>query len=143
MKTARYLSAAAVVIATASGFASAQAVPPTGRMYIYHSPPQFRCPGLDWLIVSGENGALSGMVAWDNMKSVARAEGGIKDGQVQITATEIGGEGRTATMTGSVDAKGWLVLNFATPYAKCDGINCTVLRCVLVLLRHSFCLTAL
>ena len=123
MKSARCLSAAALVIALASGFASAQTVPPAGRMYVYQSPPQFHCPGLDWLLVVGENGVLSGMVSWDNMRSMAKAEGGIKEGQVHMTATEVGGQGRTATMTGTVDAKGWLVLNFVTPNATCDGIN--------------------
>jgi len=123
VKIARYLSAAAAVIAVAGGVASAQPMPPAGRMYVFHSPAQFRCPGLDWLIVSNENGALSGMVAWDNMRSMARAEGAIKDGQVQLTATEVGGQGRTATINGTIDAKGWLVLNFDTANAKCDGVN--------------------
>jgi hypothetical protein len=64
MKSPRCLSAAALAIASVSGFASAQTVAPAGRMYVYQSPPQFRCPGLNWLLVAGENGALSGMVSW-------------------------------------------------------------------------------
>jgi hypothetical protein len=123
MKTARCLSSAAVAISIASGFASAQTVPPAGRMYVYHSPPKVGCPGLDWLIISGQSGDLSGMIAWDGMASMAKAQGSIKDGQVQMTATEVGGQGRTATLTGTVDAKGWLVLNFTTPNAKCEGVN--------------------
>jgi hypothetical protein len=63
------------------------------------------------------------MVAWDNMASMAKAEGGIKDGKVQLTATEVGGQGRTGTMTGTVDANGWLVLDITTPNVKCQGIN--------------------
>jgi hypothetical protein len=124
MRTVGYLSAAVVVvIAAISGSASAQIVPPAGRMYIYHSPPTYPCPGLDWLLVAGENGSITGMVAWDGMRSMAKAEGTIKDGQVNLTAAETGGQGRTATMTGTVDAKGWLVLNITTPNVKCEGVN--------------------
>jgi hypothetical protein len=61
------------------------------------------------------------MVAWDAMRSMAKAEGTVKDGQVHLTAT--GTDGRTATMTGTVDAKGWLVLNIVAPNVKCEGIN--------------------
>ena len=125
MKTAKCLSSAAAVvaIAVASGSASAQIVPPEGRMYVYHSPGQVGCPALDWLIVAGQNGGLSGMVAWDGMASMAKAQGNIKDGQVHMTANEVGGQGRTATLTGTIDSKGWLVLNFTTPNAKCEGVN--------------------
>jgi hypothetical protein len=100
-----------------------RAFPGGGRTYTYHTAPTFACPGMDWLLTTGENGNISGILAWDQKNSVARAEGSIKDGQVQITATEVGGQGRTATITGTVDAQGWLVLNFAGPKVKCDGIN--------------------
>ena len=124
MKTARYLLAAAAAITVTSGSAFAQFAPlPGGRVYPYHTAPTFPCPGMDWLLTTGENGSISGILAWDQKRSVARAEGSIKDGQVQMTATEVGGQGRTATITGTVDAKGWLVLNFAGPNVKCDGIN--------------------
>ena len=125
MKTARYLLAAAAAITVTSGSAFAQFAPlPGGRIYPYHTAPTFPCPGMDWLLTTGENGSISGIVAWDQKNSVARAVGSInKDGQVQITATEIGGQGRTATITGTVDAKGWLVLNITGPNVKCDGIN--------------------
>jgi hypothetical protein len=63
------------------------------------------------------------MIGWDGMASMAKAQGGIKDGQVQMTATEVGGQGRTATLNGTIGPNGWLVLNFATPNAKCDGVN--------------------
>jgi len=123
MKTAKCLSSAAIAIAVASSFASAQTAPPEGRMYVYHSLGQVGCPALDWLIVAGKDGGLSGMVAWDGMASMAKAQGNIKDGQVHMTANEVGGQGRTATLTGTVDSKGWLVLNFTTPNAKCEGVK--------------------
>ena len=63
------------------------------------------------------------MVAWDGMRSMAKAQGTINNGQVNLTAAETGGQGRTATMTGTVDDKGWLVLNITTPNVKCEGVN--------------------
>ena len=121
MKIAGYLFLAALAIAVASGSASAQTVPPAGRMYVYHSLPTYPCPGLDWLLVAGENGSITGMGAWDQMRGMAKATGTIKDGQVNLTAAS--DDGRTATMTGTVGADGLLLLNITTPNVKCEGVK--------------------
>ena len=61
-----------------SASAWAQVVPPNGRMYVYHSSAQANCPALDWLIVVRESGMLEGMIGWDAMKSIAKAEGSVR-----------------------------------------------------------------
>jgi hypothetical protein len=124
MRSVKYLSVVASVIAVASGSAWAQVVPPDGRMYIYHSAAQANCPALDWLIVVRENGKLEGMIGWDAMKAIAKAEGSVNnDGQVQMTATELGGQGRTATITGTVGANGWFDVNIAGPRVNCQALH--------------------
>ena len=40
-----------------------------------------------------------------------------------MTATEVGGQGRTATITGTVGANGWFVVNIAGPNVNCQGLN--------------------
>src|SRR6516225_835723 len=66
--------AAGLAIAATCGVASAQALP-AGRVYTFHSTPQGSCPALDWHVVVQSNGDLSGMIAWNNMQSMARATG--------------------------------------------------------------------
>jgi hypothetical protein len=49
-------------------------------------------------------GVLDGMVSRNYMQSMARASGKIdtRTGAFQLTATEVGAEGRTATVTDTV-----------------------------------------
>jgi hypothetical protein len=48
---------------------------PEGRIYALHSKAEGACPSLDWHIVVEPNGVLAGMIAWDDMKTMARATG--------------------------------------------------------------------
>src|SRR5579871_3983449 len=48
---------------------------PEGRIYVLHSAATGACPSLDWHIVVERNDVLAGMVAWDNMRTMARATG--------------------------------------------------------------------
>jgi hypothetical protein len=96
---------------------------PQGRLYVFHSAAQGGCPALDWHVTAGANGALSGMISWNNMESMAHASGTVKNGQVQMTATEVGGQNRTATVTGTVRQDGWLTVNVTGPNVSCQGIN--------------------
>ena len=100
MKTTK-LIVAGILAMTVSGIASGQVLPP-GRVYIFHSPPGSGCPGVDWHVVVQPNNGLSGVVAWNDMKSLARVNGSISGGKFEMLAEEVGGQGRTAKVTGTV-----------------------------------------
>lgn len=71
-------------------------------MYVYHTKPIGTCPGLDWHIVTEPDGTLTGFVAWDRMRHMARLEGTIaKDRTFKMDAQEVGGTGRKATVSGT------------------------------------------
>ena len=123
MKLIKHLAVGALALGAASGFAWAQSAPPPGRVYVFHSTAQGGCPALDWHIVVGQGGALSGMIAWDDMKAMAKATGTVNNGKVQMTANEIGGQGRTATVDGTVRPDGWFTVNVSGPNVKCQNIN--------------------
>jgi hypothetical protein len=92
---------------------------PEGRVYIFHSRANGRCPALDLHVVATENGRLSGMVAWNNMKSMAYASGTIntQNKTFHMTAKEVGGVGRTSEVNveGLVQTTGRLVGNVDIP----------------------------
>ena len=45
---------------------------PEGRIYVLHSPAVGACPSLDWHIVVEPNDVLAGVIAWDDMRTIAR-----------------------------------------------------------------------
>jgi len=106
------------------GSVSAQQAP-VGRVYVFHSKAQASCPALDWHVVVAGNDTLTGMIAWDDMKAMARASGTVNMSAktFQMTAKEVGGQGRTATIDGQVRSDGWLVANIKGPNINCQGIN--------------------
>jgi hypothetical protein len=118
MTLPKVIAATAIVIATMSGSAFAQ----EGRVYVFHSKAAGGCPGLDWHVVQGAGGSLSGMIAWDDMKSMARATGTVVNQQVKMTATEVGGQNRTATVDGRATPGGFAV-NIKGPNFECKGIT--------------------
>ncbi len=124
MTLSKIIVTGAIVIAATCGVASAQDMP-EGRVYTFHSRAQAGCPALDWHVVVGANGALEGMIAWNDMKQMARATGTVNmpARTFQMTAKEVGGQGRTATVTGTVRQDGWLVANVKGPNISCQGIN--------------------
>jgi hypothetical protein len=77
MKMARYLLAAAVAITVTSSFAFAQfARLPGERIYRYHTAPTYPCPGMDWLLTTGENGSISQNAMWQRWSwQAARSRG--------------------------------------------------------------------
>jgi len=110
--------------------AAEQQLPP-GRIYAFHSTAQAGCPSLDWHIVLEPGGALSGIIAWNDMKSVARASGAVnmQTGTFQMTAKEVNAPGRTAALSGTVDrSSGYLTTSIKGPNVNCDGINVPWLR---------------
>jgi hypothetical protein len=104
--------------------AAIQQLPP-GRVYTFHSTPQGGCPGLDWHVVLTGDNMLDGMIAWNNMQSLAHATGSIntQNRTFQMTAQEVDGRGRTATITGTVRTDGYLVANVTGPNIECQGIT--------------------
>jgi hypothetical protein len=124
MRTATAISAVACIFMAWTSAASAQNVP-AGSYYSFHSAPQGSCPALDWHVAVGQNGALSGMIAWDNMKSMAHAEGTVNQQArtFQMTAKEVGGQGRTANISGTVRNDGYLVATIEGPNVKCQGVT--------------------
>jgi hypothetical protein len=95
------------------------------RTYIFHSTAQSGCPALDWhLVADTSTGALDGMLAWDNMKSMAHAVGtlNLSAKTFEVTAHEVGGQGRTAMINGTLRSDGWLMANITGPNIDCRGI---------------------
>jgi hypothetical protein len=64
------------------------------------------------------------MIAWNDMKQMAHATGRVnmQSKSFQMTATEVGGRGRTATVSGSVRQDGYLVANIKGPDVNCQNI---------------------
>ena len=124
MVSPKMIVASALAIATTCGAASAQGVAPPGRVYAFHSQATGPCPALDWHVTVGPNNSLSGMLAWDDMKAMAHVTGSVAPSRAfTMTANEVGGQGRTAAITGQVRPDGWLVANIKGPNIECSGIT--------------------
>lgn len=103
--------------------AAMQQLPP-GRVYVFHSTAQSSCPALDWHVALQADGTLDGMIAWNDMRSMAHAVGSLNSQSrtFQMTAQEVGGQGRTATVSGMVRSDGYLVANISGPTVNCQGV---------------------
>ena len=125
MNLAKLIAASALAITAVCGVASAQqGVPPDGRVFTFHSRAQGGCPALDWHVVAGANNTLDGMIAWDDMKAMAHATGTLNPTArtFQMSAHEVGGQNRTATVDGSIRQDGYLVANVKGQNVNCIGI---------------------
>ena len=119
---------ASLTMSAAWNAATAQALP-AGTVWSANSAPKGSCPGFDWHVVAGPAGKLDGMMSWDNMKSVALLTGTESpDRKITMTATEQGGQGRTATITGVARGDGWLVLDFVGPGVACKEVKIQITR---------------
>lgn len=121
MTLSKVVATGAVALMATCNIALAQV--PEGRLYVFRSSAQGACPALDWHVVVGAGGTLSGMISWNNMQSMARATGTVSSGKVQMTATEVGGQNRTATITGQVQPNGYLQVNINGQNVACQNIN--------------------
>jgi len=124
MKPIRVLAVGALALIAGSSAVWAQTVP-EGRVYTFHSTAQAGCPALDWHVVVRPNSTLVGVIAWDDMAAMARATGSpdLQARTFQMTAQEIGGQNRTATIDGTVRQDGWLIANIKAPHLACTGIK--------------------
>ena len=127
MLSVKLIATGALAIAASYGAAFAQTASikqtAAGRLFVYHAPAAGECPALDWHILVGQNNTLSGIIAWNDMRSMAKATGSISpDGDVHITAKEQGGQGRTATITGKLRQDGWIFADVNGPGIKCKNV---------------------
>lgn len=122
MSFARLIAIAAPTFAGLLGAAAAQ-VPP-GRIYMLHSPAAGGCPALDWHIVVEPNDIVAGMIAWNDMKTMARASGKVdrKNHTFAVTAVVLGGEAQTATVSGTIRNDGTLIANIRGPNVTCNSV---------------------
>jgi hypothetical protein len=129
MRVAKHLTTALLALTAAGGVASAQQPAydlPPGRLYAFHSGAGGGCPGLDWHMVVEPNNALTGIIAWNNMQSMAHVTGSVnkQTGAFELTAHEVGGQARTATATGTVDpGTGWMTASVQGEGVKCQSIK--------------------
>ncbi len=128
MRSLKSFAASALVIAATCGVATAQVAPtqvlPEGRLYVFHSKAAGSCPALDWHIVVGSDNTLSGMIAWNDMKDMARAKGTISVNKTfRMTATEVGGAARTAEITGEINQLGWFIANIKGNNIDCKRVS--------------------
>jgi hypothetical protein len=123
MKALKLIAASVMTSVVTCAAAWAQS-PPEGRVYTFHSGQQGACPGLDWHVVANGNN-LDGMISWDNMKAMARATGTLNASAktFEMTAKEVGGQNRTAKITGSITSGGWLQANIDGPGVKCQNVT--------------------
>ena len=78
----------------------------------------------NWHVTVGPNSTLSGMLAWNDMKAMAAVTGSVTPARTfTMTAHEVGGQGRTANITGQVRDDGWLVASIKGPNIDCNGIT--------------------
>ncbi len=100
---------------------------PEGRLYAVHTRASGGCPAIDWHVVVRPGGVLEGWVAWNDMESMARVKGtAFASGQLvpfHMDAVETGGQGRTASIDGSIRPNGRLVANIKGPNVDCRGIT--------------------
>ena len=115
--------AGALALAASLNVASAQGLP-EGRVYLFQSKANGTCPTLDWDITIRANNTLSGTIAWNQMKSIAYATGSYDavHRTFKMSAQEIRGLGRTATIEGQVRQDGWLVANIKGANITCQGV---------------------
>ena len=128
---AQAVIAAPLFMAPAYRAALAQATPtemiPEGAVFVFHSAAAGACPSLDWHVITGIKGTLGGIIAWNDMRSIARVRGHIAlDRTFQMTATEIGGAQRRAVITGHVLPDGKMAADLKAPKIECHGIVATV-----------------
>ena len=80
-----------------------------GTSYALHSNAAGDCPAMDWHIVRGDAGKLTGMVAMDDMKTVFRLTGTIEGANFHMDGTELNGT-RTGSLNGQLQSDGRLAM---------------------------------
>ena len=90
---------------------TATALEPTrGELLSFHSEGYGECPDLDWHLVVGAQKQLTGLIAWDNMKNVARVSGSFnEEGKFHLELQPMSGSGAKGSVEGQLpEYTGWL-----------------------------------
>ena len=130
MKTAMFKAGIAVIaLSAAASLSPAMAQEGKVALYAFHTSPVIGgCPGLDWHVTLSPDNKLAGFVAWDQGQHVAKLDGELnKDRTLEISAKEIGGAGRTATVKGTASGE-YVNLTIIGSGSPCDGENLAVPR---------------
>ena len=93
---------------------TATALEPTrGEVLSFHSEGYGECPDLDWHLVVGANKQLTGLIAWDNMKNVARVSGSFnEEGKFHLALQPVDGSASKGNVDGQLpEYTGWLTAN--------------------------------
>jgi len=98
-------------------------------LYAFHTGQAGTCPGLDWHVTVEPNYAVTGLVSWDNNQHVAKIAGTIspQDGAFHANAQEVGGAGRTATISGT-GAGTNIRISISGTGGACDGVVLNIPR---------------
>jgi hypothetical protein len=94
-------------------------------VYVLHSKASGGCPALDWHITVGSGNTLAGVIGWDDMKAIARVSGKLDPNtrHFQMTAKEVGGAERTATVDGQLRLDGYMTANIKGPNVNCSNVT--------------------
>jgi hypothetical protein len=132
----KMISAKIAVIALSAAaslsYAQAQGIPrhpqPRAQLYAFHTRPASGCPGLDWHLTVEPDNTITGFVGWDRMQHMARLEGTIaRDRTFKMTGQEVGGTGKTATVTGRAGGT-YLDIAISGTGTPCDDVVLNVPR---------------
>jgi len=114
---------------------------PGDRLYVLHSDAVGTCPPMLWHIIVGQDGVISGLIAWDNRKTVAAVAGAIVPNinvernttqpanpvpqaqEYEMMVTEIGGQNRIANVTGTIEPNGWMNATVEGTGVSCHSIR--------------------
>ena len=123
MHLARSLTLGAVLGIATLGVASAQ----SSGLYVLHSKATATCPALDWHVVvdvTSTGNDLSGVIGWDGMQHLASVSGTLNPNTryFEMTATEIGGDKRTAKIDGQLRLDGWMTANIDGAGVSCKSV---------------------
>ena len=123
MTLAKSLALSAVFGIATLGAASAQ----SSGLYVLHAKATATCPALDWHVVvdvTSTGDTLSGVIGWDNMKHLANVSGTLNPNTrfFEMTATEVGGDKRTAKIDGQLRLDGWLTANIDGAGVSCKSV---------------------
>jgi len=122
MTSSKLLAKVVVIgLVTATSWSPAFAQQEKGGLYVYHTRASGGCPGLDWHVNVEPSGMLTGFVAWDQMKHMARLAGMInQDRSFKMNAQEVGGTRRRATVTGRTSGE-YIEASINGSGTACDG----------------------
>ena len=130
--TSRMFTRAVATIALSATVSLGPALAQSGApgLYAYHTGPAAGgCPGLDWHITVGKDDSITGFVAWDQGRHVAKLAGMLnKDRTFQFAAEEVG-TGKKATVKGSAGGTN-IDVQISGSGTACDNVTLNIPRAV-------------